>query len=277
MILSAEQLALLKKAQLEMLKHFLTICQVLDLKYYLIEGTLLGAVRHNGFIPWDDDIDVAMPRKDYEIFLQKAPALLPPHLFLQNLHSDPYFPANFSKIRNNNTTYIETSVKDFPIHHGVFVDVFPLDIYPDNRFSKLLFKYKNKFLSRIISSYFFYSNPNRPLHTKWVDKLVRILHLSPRKAVQKREHLYRSFSNGSMLGSFCGAWGEKEITPASWFGDGADLEFEGLKVKGPVCYHEWLTQVYGDYMQLPPVEKRIGHHYAEAVDLTQPYTAYIKK
>ena len=277
MILSNEQLTLLKKTQLDMLSEFLNICQKLNLKHFLLGGTLLGAVRHKGFIPWDDDIDVAMPRKDYEIFLQKAPALLPPHLFLQNLHSDPYFPANFSKIRNNNTTYIETSVKDFPIHHGVFIDVFPLDYLPDNRFSQWIFNCKNKLLSRIIASYFFYSTSNRPMHTRRIDQLIQVLHLSPRKAVQKRELLFSSFSTGSKLGNLCGAWGEKEITPASWFGDGADLEFEGLKVKGPVCYHEWLTQVYGDYMQLPPVEKRIGHHYAEAVDLTQPYTAYIKK
>ena len=74
-----------------------------------------------------------------------------------------------------------------------------------------------------------------------------------------------------------GAWGQKEIVPAHWFGDGVPVEFEGMQVCAPTEWHNWLTQVYGDYMQLPPVEKRVGHHYVDVIDLENPYTKYTEK
>ena len=114
-----------------MLQEFIDVCTVLNLKYYALGGTLLGVVRHRGFIPWDDDIDVGMPRADYEIFIAKAQMLLADGYFLQTFKTDKEFPANFAKIRNNNTTFIETSIGHLHVNHGVFIDVFPLDYYPN--------------------------------------------------------------------------------------------------------------------------------------------------
>lgn len=82
----------------------------------------------------------------------------------------------------------------------------------------------------------------------------------------------RSFTEGEYLANHCGAWGAKEIIPAYWYGEGTLMNFEGIQVSAPLCWHEWLTQMYGDYMQLPPVEKRVAHHYVAAFDLTKPYT-----
>ena len=122
----------LQKAELAILKEFIRICDSLHLTYYLVCGTALGAAKYSGFIPWDDDIDVALPREDYEVFCAKAQEMLPSYLFLQNYKTDPRYPLFFSKIRDSRTTYIEKSFAHLPIHHGVYIDVFPLDGYPDD-------------------------------------------------------------------------------------------------------------------------------------------------
>ena len=132
-VYSQEQLQKMQEVEIDLFKAFIEVCQKLQLKYYLLGGTLLGAVRHKGFIPWDDDIDVGMPRKDYEIFIQKAQDLLPEHYFVQTLYSEPTIPYNFCKIRNSNTTFVEYSIKKLNINHGVYIDVFPLDGYPNDK------------------------------------------------------------------------------------------------------------------------------------------------
>ena len=109
------------------------VCGKLGIDYFIIGGTLLGAVRHKGFIPWDDDIDIGMMRSDYEIFVQKAQELLPAGSFLQTRFTDTELPCCFAKVRKDDTTFIETSMKDLHIHHGIYVDVFPFDYYPQNR------------------------------------------------------------------------------------------------------------------------------------------------
>ena len=128
---TSEQTNRIKEIEIEIFKSFISVCEHLNLTYYVLDGTLLGAVRHKGFIPWDDDIDVGMPREDYEVFLREGQALLPEEYFIQTFDSDPEYLANYAKIRNNNTTFVETSVRHRKINHGVFIDVFPLDYCPE--------------------------------------------------------------------------------------------------------------------------------------------------
>ena len=267
MELTTAQLDGLKKVELNILKAFVDICDKLDLRYYVLGGTMLGAVRHQGFIPWDDDIDVGMPRQDYEILLAKGQDLLPEGLFLQTHITDPDYPANFAKIRDSRTTFVESSLKNCHIDHGIYIDVFPLDFYPDT--SVKAFERKKLLLSLRITDAF--STTGMKTKTKMVRCLSRVLYPSIKGAVAKREQLFRSVTKGEKIANHCGAWGKKEIVPAHGYGQGTDLTFEGMTVKVPDDYHSWLTQVYGDYMQLPPEEKRIPHHYVEAFDLTQPY------
>lgn len=123
----------IQKKVFQMLQIFTQICDRLQLKYFLVCGSALGAVKYGGFVPWDDDVDVALFRDDYERFCKEAPALLPEQLFLQNFQSDPAFPAIYSKLRNSETTCIEESVAVLPINHGISLDIFPLDGYPKDK------------------------------------------------------------------------------------------------------------------------------------------------
>lgn len=275
MELNREDLSRLKETEFEMLKAFDELCKTLNLKYYLLGGTLLGAVRHKGFIPWDDDIDVGMLREDYEVFIKCAQSLLPPELFVQNFYTDPEFPHNFTKIRNSNTTFIETPVRNQKINHGVFIDIFPLDYYPEKPRAVKWFNIRNKWLSRAVRAYFYMPHVTAVPRVRAIDAVMKMMYPSVNKLIRKREKLYTAFKSGTRIANYSGAWGAKEIVPSEWYDTGAELEFEGLRTIGPKHYEKWLTQVYGDYMQLPPVEKRKGHHYTDAVSFDRPYTDFI--
>jgi len=101
----------------------------MNLTYYISYGTLLGAIRHKGFIPWDDDIDVCMPRGDYDRFIKEGSEYLPENYFIQTMESDPKYALNFAKLRDSNTALFEKHVLDVDINHGVFIDIFPVDGY----------------------------------------------------------------------------------------------------------------------------------------------------
>lgn len=278
-VLDSETLKRIQQIETDMLKEFVSVCEKLNLPYFLLGGTLLGAIRHQGFIPWDDDIDIGMLRKDYEVFLAKAPALLPSHLFLQTNISDPCWYANFSKIRNSNTTFIETSSAHLPIHHGVFIDIFPLDDYPKSKLQQKIFSIKNRWYIKKIYSAFVLNENNGKKTAK--ESVVSVLHkltfLTTEKAVQKREKLLKNCNDAVLVANHCGAWGKKEIVPKEWYGKGCKVVFEGIQTTVPEHYENWLTQVYGDYRKLPPEEKRVTHHFTEVIDLDTPYTAYTTK
>lgn len=270
-----KQIEQLKKIELDMLKEFVRVCEILDLKYYLIGGTLLGAVRHQGFIPWDDDIDVGMPREDYEKFLKQGQSLLPDNLFLQNIFTDKEYIMCFSKIRNSNTTFIETSVGKLKINHGVFIDVFPLDYYPDTLEEQKQVKKKEVWYKKRIACE--YTLPNDNTVIRKVKKFVlRTIAPSIKKILYNREELHKTIPKSSLLINYGGAWGEREIISADWLGTGKKLIFEGLSLNVPVEYDKYLKQIYGEYMKLPPKEKRKGHHYTEVIDLENTYLKYMK-
>lgn len=275
------QLEKLKQIELDILKEFVFVCQKLNLTYFVIGGTLLGTVRHKGFIPWDDDIDVGMPRKDYEIFLQKAQELLPACYFLQTHQTDSEYPLNFAKIRNSNTTFIESSVANRNMNHGVYIDVFPLDFYPDSRLKQLWFDIRWKLLHfRMRSEFIIPKGYKAPLFKKMLQsvlmKLAKLIYPSATKVIERREKLMNLYTNTSLVANFCGAWGKREIVPAFWYGDGRILPFENLTVRVPKQAEKWLTQVYGNYMKLPPQEKQMAHHYTDKIDLEHSYQNYIR-
>ncbi len=279
MVLSDDQKQKLKGIQIEMLKHFIEICEKENLQYFLIGGTALGAVRHKGFIPWDDDIDVGLPRKYYEKFINVAQKYLPEYYFIQNIYTDPDYPNNFSKMRYSGSTFIEKSCQNIKMNHGIYIDIFPLDGYTDINNLQKKFELKKKLLTIRINQVFDLELKKISLRNKLISFLLRIVYPDYRVAVKKREQLYKTYKyeDCEYVANHGGAWGQKEIMLKSCFGKGTMGEFEGMKVMIPEKYDQYLKNVYGDYMTLPPVEKRIGHHYCTVIDFEKPYTEYVKE
>lgn len=252
-----------QQISLEILLEFRRVCETLGLRYYLTAGTLLGAVRHKGFIPWDDDIDVAMPRKDYDVFVREGQKLLGEGLFLQDYHSEPNFPRYYAKICKNETTVLIPAEQGLPIHRGVFIDIFPLDLCPENdhmakAFFKMMelikcalfFRIDNTFVCKYRKRYmrFLWSClcrcPNKRLYLLW--KIVR----------QGAERI----SAGERFCTVDGSHGfPAESYRAEWFSQTVELEFEGHSFPAPGGWEKLLENMYGDYMTPPPEEDRQGH------------------
>jgi len=276
MYLDENDLKKMQSEELEIFKKTIEICERLNLRYFLLGGTLLGAVRHEGFIPWDDDIDIGMFREDYEIFISEAPKHLPENYFLQTHKSESSYINNFAKIRNSETTFIESAAKNLNINHGIFIDIFPLDFYPETNLKRIIFKIKNWIYQRKLSEGF-YVKTKKTLKTRVIDSIFHKIFckLDVYETVAKREKLFKSCSNSTKIANHCGAWGEKEVVPIEWYGEGKTLMFEGICVNVPQDYESWLNKVYGNYMQLPPIEKRVTHHHTEIIDLEKSYIEYM--
>ncbi len=269
-----EELKALQKTEIGMLKVFVEICEKYHLRYFLLGGSCLGAVRHKGFIPWDDDIDVGMPRADYIRFFEVAPAELPSHLFLQNIQSEPDYPANFGKLRNSETAFIAASETHIKMNHGIFLDIFPLDGYRKD----FLFDLKNKLYQKIASGAYAVPKELRTGKRALLEGVLKLLGLDAKKYRDKREVLLQTYpyDDCEIIANYCGAWGAKETMPKEIFGKGSKGEFEGFSVMLPEYPDQYLTRLYGDYMQLPPEEKRYSHHHCLVIDTEKSYCEYLK-
>lgn len=266
----------LQKKQFEILQYFVGICNELNLTYYMVCGSALGAVKYNGFIPWDDDVDVALPREDYWTFVENAQRMLPEHIFVQTYKTDKNFPQIFCKLRDSNTTFIEESAKNLEINHGIFIDVFPLDGYPDNRFRQLLFEVKKRiYQSELLSVYEF----ERTGKSKLLKRLYDIAGVPKRTAriVEKYEKMICRYSiDNSKVICNHGNWqGRLEYAPKDQYSYGIEIEFEKMNVRVPTEYDAYLRQKYGDYTKELPLEEQKGHHYYAKCDLYQSYVEYM--
>lgn len=267
----------LQSCEMNILREIVSVCHQLGIRYYMVCGSALGAVKYQGFIPWDDDVDIGMFREEYERFVREAPPLLPEHLFLQNFRSDKAFSQIYSKVRDSRTTYIEKSVANLDMHHGVYVDVFPLDGYPTTAKEQKAFERKKKYYKLICESRFdFPRSPKAAL----VTKLLRITGISrcSHKYLIKYDTLIASYPTAdSPVICNHGNWqGKLEYAPREQYGEGLEVPFGDLTVRVPEKYDEYLTQKYGDWRADLPEEQKVGHHYYEVMDLEKPYTAYKK-
>lgn len=270
------ELEKLKKIELDILKQFIKICDELNLSYFAVGGTLIGAVRHKGFIPWDDDIDVSMPRRDYDIFVEKAAGLLDGGYFLQTSETDEEFPMNYAKLRNSNTAFIEKALKNLNINHGIYIDIFPLDKYPENKSGRILLKLKNSvYFSKMNEAYYFEKSKDT-LKIKFIHILSNIFCRDIKDALKKRGRLIRKYNNtaSKLITNYSGAYGEREVVSERLFEDFEYKDFEDIKIRVPKGYDEYLKNIYGDYMALPPKEKQKPHHDFTVLDFEKSYLEY---
>lgn len=259
------------------LHRFIEICEKHNLTYFCVGGTVIGTVRHGGLIPWDDDIDVAMPRPDYDRFLEiaKTENMGDYEVASPEMKGYPYF---FSKFCDANTSLIE--LENVPCLYGVYIDIFPIDGTAPTKeeAGKLMRKFKrinnkiNATLSRLsLREYLsLLMNPK-----EWGRVVFQTLGLVCGREKIRKELLRRleriarmyNYDSAKNVANYGGAWGEKEIHPKEWVIPLTKKRFEDTEVFIPGNYDLYLRQMYGDYMQLPPVEKRVSHHYHAFVDL----------
>ena len=155
----------LQKKSFELLQLVINVCEKRNIKYFLVCGSALGAVKYHGFIPWDDDIDIGMPRLDYNRFLEIAPNELPNWCFLQNFRTEKMFPQIYSKLRNSHTTFIEKGLAHVSINHGIYIDIFPIDGHPKSQLSQKIFEFKMKVNTWIRYS-IFKEYPNKRIQSR---------------------------------------------------------------------------------------------------------------
>lgn len=267
----------LQTKELELLKVFINICDILNLKYFLVCGTALGTVKYQGFIPWDDDVDVGLLREDYEIFLEKAPKLLPEGMFLQNYKSDPAFPQIYSKLRNSNTTYIEKSVAHIDMNHGIYIDIFPLDGYPQDIDEQKKLEKKKAIFQKKLSCVFDLPRNGRAMIGYFIRRGLKY-HKKTSVILDKYTKLISKHSTDEtkVLCNHGNYQGKLEYAAREQYGNGVEATFEGLKVRIPEKYDDYLTQKYGDWRNELPEEQKYGHHFYTICDTEKPYTLYIK-
>lgn len=273
MQLTVEERQKLKEIQMKLFKNFIAVCEKLQLRYFVVGGTALGAVRHGGYIPWDDDIDVGLMREDYDVFLREGQKYLKDGYFLQTFDTDG-FPMNFAKIRDENTAFVETTVSNLKgVSHGVYIDVFPLDYFPVEKVSE--FKtLKKKYHSCLVAAVGYRGLPFKTRLRWLVGRMLLFFQPSLNSVgtiIRKRDELYRSVPKTDKIVNNCGAWGDREIVSANVYGEGVRMPFEELTVTVPERYDEYLTCLYGDYMTPPPVEKRELHHYCSCFSAEKSY------
>lgn len=262
----------LQLTELEILKVIDKFCQDNGIRYSLTGGSLLGAVRHKGFIPWDDDLDICMPREDYDRFVSLWESNPPSGYVLMNKETFPEFDQSFTKIRKDHTAFVQAGETDVGYHTGIFVDVFPIDRIPSGKFKRLLFIFR-------VMVYQLFTREFIPPKGSLTEKLVSriLLACTPkrwregiRRRLLKKIIRFNSDKSLSRVGIHTVRWLRLPY-PADVFEKLTRLKFEDREF---MCFSDWdriLTIHYGDYMSLPPESAREGKHHAVVIDFEHNY------
>ena len=256
-----EKLRQLQLTITEIIDEIDRICKKHNLRYYLYGGTLLGAVRHKGFIPWDDDADLVMPRADYEKFRKICKTELGEGFFYQTSQTDEDFHMLFTKIRKNNTYVHEEKWESKNMHKGIFVDILPLDHFPKNKLIGKIVLHAASMMHQICA---FNNCASDNIVAKVIFKIGKKL---PRKFNYKvRDMLLKTTNALSSKKNICSFGSHyqpmiRRVFKTDWFfGEEVTMEFEGRQFRVPTNWEKYLLHLFGkNYMQLPPVEMRICH------------------
>lgn len=260
----------LQKRLLDILLKIDAVCREHGLRYCICGGTLLGAVRHKGFIPWDDDLDISMPRPDYDRLIEHAAEWLPEPLELVCGENDPKYPLPFAKVQDASTTLIER--RHLYYLGGAYIDIFPYDAYPDDTLQRWLQCRRYHFLKQCL--YLVHRDPYRHGRgpSSWVPLLVRrcTTMTALQRAIRRVLHRY-DYNSVNLACSYTD--GFRKILPKTITDNYVPYEFEGHQVMGIRDYDPYLRCMYGDYMTIPPVEKQVQHGF-DYLDLDHPYREY---
>ena len=256
----------LQLTELEMLKEVDRICREQGINYIIDAGTLLGAVRHGGFIPWDDDIDIRMLRRDYDRFCEICKTQLDKKYFLQTYQTDPGYRWGYARILKNGTTFIRQDHEEIKSRNGIFIDIFPNDNLPEDFLGYTFCTYASLFCRKML-----YSQVGKN-HGKsmWKRAGFWLLDLFPKRwAYRMYEYMTNRYKELETKKVRCWGWGSPEETAGfckEWMEDTCDIKFEDIIVRAPVKTHEFLVHSFGeDYMTPPPEAERQPRHTAKYI------------
>lgn len=259
---------MLHKVDLEIVKEVVRLCDKYDLKYYMLGGTMLGAIRHKGFIPWDDDVDLGMPRQDYEAFLKIAPKELEDNLKVVNYRNDPNYQYYITRVLDTDTRVIEERIGNDNKYTHASIDIFPIDGTPNNPVLRKIYFFRVLY-HRALMSLCYKDSIDRKRKRGLLEKIL--LFIMERIPVEKVTTPYRqklkidallssqSVETSKYIGNIMGAYRTREIVPREFYGKGRYYKFEDIMLRGFEQYDNYLTYTYGAYMELPPKEKRKTH------------------
>lgn len=256
---------------MDLLLEVKRICEKNDIKFCLIAGSLLGSIRHNGFIPWDDDIDIGMIRKEYDKFVQCCKSQLDEaYAFYQCFEDNS--PLAFGKLRIKGTHYREEIVENIESEDGVFIDIFPFDNVPNSKIKRKVQAFQLLIIKKILLLRCGYDIKNSGTTKtvlyavlEWLSYVHSISYWATYCEALMRRYSSESCEYVTAMG---GSYSyKKEMQPISVFLELEEHLFEGVAMPVPKKYDVFLGNLYGDYMQLPPVEKRIGKHKVAVIDL----------
>ena len=239
-------------------KEFDRICSLHNIPYYMLGGTMLGAVRHKGFIPWDDDMDFGVPIEHYPTLIEHLEKELPSTYRCCTYKNHPAVLYNFIKVEDRDTC-IDDGAINLPIDQklGVNIDIFPLNICTLGGKAEKQIRKKEDLLGIVYQQSFIHPD------SRWRKMAKKCLQLiygrNPRRLQEEIDKMLFSIHKGNCLGNLFGRWAEKEIVPIEWYGRNKRYEFEDTPFAGLEGYDKYLTRLYGDYMKLPPKEERIAH------------------
>lgn len=252
---------------LTMMSEFHSICVENNLKYYIVGGTCIGALRHKGFIPWDDDVDIAMPRDDYDKLSKLSWGKISNKLEIKYYKNTDGSPIHYIKVVDKTTTLIEERYHNYV--EGLYLDIFPLDGINENDSKR---PKKIWMLHSMIMRHC--STAKRDRGGKTI--ISKMIPVSWMHHILEKEMRKIPYNKSEYVVNFLGAYGKKEIVQKRLFGLPKLYEFQGNVFYGPEDADSYLNKIYGDYMELPPIEKRIFKHNYFHIDLLSPYREWGK-
>jgi len=243
------------------MKEIASICDRHNIPYYLVGGSMIGAIRHQGFIPWDDDIDMAIPRPYYGKFLDVVNKELSSFYNAKSSENSSEYVYSFIKVEDIRTEIEFPWTKGCGLHESLCVDVFVFDGTPQNRFLRSIYCYYIQRLIAIKGALYLNENMRTPIKrmvSKLLKKIVSFKKQTVISFIDNQMQRYE-FSKSDYVVNYNGVYGKREIIHKKILGSPTNYIFEDTQFSGVENYHEFLTSIYGDYMVLPPKEKQTNH------------------